>query len=145
MYSPTPSESVKPLIIIVDDDTSLLKLLRSVLRRDGFRVLTAGSGDDALRICTRFRRRIDAMITDIEMPGISGFRLAEQVAVKRPGMPVLFMSGSFTGAHCLTVEGAPKRWEFLQKPFSGAGLTSKLEALIPNAGNARRWLDLTDK
>ena len=120
-----------PLIIIVDDDTSLLRLLRSILRADGFRVLMAGSGDHALRICTRFRRPIDAMITDVEMPGISGFKLAEQVAIRRPHMPILFMSGSFNewdwsgnGAH-------PGARDFMQKPFTGAALTSKLKALIP--------------
>lgn len=56
----------------------------------------ADNGDHALRICSRFQRPIDAMITDVEMPGMSGFTLAAEVSARRPLMPVLFMSGSVT-------------------------------------------------
>jgi CheY-like chemotaxis protein len=117
------SKGARPLIVVVDDDTSLLRVLSSILRTSGFQVLTATGGNDAVRICTRFRRPIDALVTDVEMPGLSGFGLAEQMLLTRPAMPVLFMSGSFTGDEYLSCEEGRARRAFLQKPFSGAGLS----------------------
>ena len=84
----------KPLAVVVDDQESLRVILRSFLEVNGFRVLTAASGRDALRLCGRIKESIEVLITDVQMPGISGFDLAIKASQLRPGIPVLFMSGN---------------------------------------------------
>ena len=124
---------VKPLIIIVDDEEPLRRMLRSILLMNGYRVLVASTSNDALRICTQFRRRIDLMITDVEMPGFSGFVLADEVARDRPRMPILFISGGFNRQDHAVRDMLRAGREFLEKPFTGSTLASKLKSMIATA------------
>jgi two-component system cell cycle sensor histidine kinase/response regulator CckA len=105
-------------------------MLRSILRMNGYRVLVAGTSNDALRICTQFRRPIDLMITDVAMPGFSGFVLADEVARNRPRMPILFISGGFDRQDYAVRDVLHAGREFLEKPFTGRALASKLKSMI---------------
>src|SRR5688500_5741009 len=81
-------------ILLVDDDKDLREFLYQHLLYCGHSVLQAGSGPEATE---RFRRNmndIDILVTDIVMPGFSGDQLAVQLAEKKPGLPVLFISGN---------------------------------------------------
>ena len=119
----------KPLIIVVDDQEPLRMLLRSVLSADGFRVLVASTGNEALRICARIRRPIAVMIIDVRLPGLSGFELGVEVARLRPRTPVLFISGAFRDNDPeLRKRLGPGR-DFLGKPFHLNSLASKLESM----------------
>jgi len=124
------SKPAKPLIMVVDDEESLRLVLRAVLRAHGFRVLVASRGDDALRICKRIRRPIALMVTDLQLPGLSGFELAEEAARLRPRMPVLFISGGFRDHDCKIRERLGPGREFLAKPFNLNSFASKLDSMM---------------
>ena len=120
----------KQLIMIVDDEESLRLVLRAVLRAHGFRVLVASTGDQAVQICRRIRRPIALMITDLQLPGFSGFEVADKVAQLRPRMPVLFISGGFRDQDSRIREHLGPGREFLGKPFNLKSFVSKLGSMM---------------
>lgn len=102
-----------PTILVVDDDAPIREMLAMILRSDGFAVVTAQNGDEALRISHTRERHIDLVISDLEMPGIDGAHLASEIRSEHPSLPVLLISGSgrHTDAASLPISG------FLSKPF----------------------------
>jgi DNA-binding response OmpR family regulator len=120
----------KKLILIVDDEDLVRRMLGLLLKIHGFRVLQASTGNDALRICARFRRPIDLMITDIQMPELPGFDLARLTAAVRPEMAVLFISGAFSEQDPEIRENLSPGRDFLAKPFTPKVLASKVESLL---------------
>ena len=99
-----------------------------MLRRQGFEVLDAEDGVQALRVAAAFDGPIDLLLTDIVMPHMNGRDLAERLAVVRPATKVLFMSGYTDHAvvHRELSAGAP----FLQKPFTPDTLARKVRTLL---------------
>jgi hypothetical protein len=111
-------------------------MLRSFLAMNGFRVLTAPTGPHALRICGRIKRPIQVMITDVQMPEMSGFDLAIKATQLRPEMPVLLMSAGFSESDFELRNRLGPRTAFVQKPFSLAALSSKLRSVLRPAYSA---------
>src|SRR4051812_21493953 len=104
------------VILLVDDDLSVQLFTWKLLRSYGFTVLTAGNGTNAMEASRNHPGTIDLLFTDIDMPGISGLELSKQIAVERPDIKVLIMTGGGT---------EPERLEglaVLQKPFTDAAL-----------------------
>jgi len=83
------------VVLVVDDNDLLLSLVGRILDTAGIAALQAGSAADALRLWRDSPVPIDMLITDVEMPGQSGFALADKLTRDRPDLPVLFMSGSY--------------------------------------------------
>ena len=81
-------------VLLVEDEDAVRALAREVLRRQGYVVLEARHGVDALRVAERHTDDIHLMITDVVMPHMSGRELAERLGSVRPKMKVLFMSGA---------------------------------------------------
>jgi CheY-like chemotaxis protein len=81
----------RPVLLIVDDEPGILSALRRALRREGYEIVTAGSGAAALRVLRE--RRVDALLTDHKMPGMSGLELIREVAAQWPGLPKLLLTG----------------------------------------------------
>jgi response regulator RpfG family c-di-GMP phosphodiesterase len=81
----------RPVLLIVDDEPSILSALRRALRREAFEVVTADSGAAALRVLGE--RRVDALLTDHKMPGMSGLELVREVAARHPGIPTFLLTG----------------------------------------------------
>jgi DNA-binding response OmpR family regulator len=101
------------------------ELARKVLTRQGYRVLTAASGDEALRMADDYSGSIDILLTDVVMPGISGPEVAQRLRQSRPETRVLYMSGyagDALGAHGLGDGQAA----FIEKPFTPAALAAKV-------------------
>jgi DNA-binding response OmpR family regulator len=121
----------KPLAVVVDDQESLRAMLRSFLTTSGFRVLTAPTGGHALRICRRIKRPINVMITDVQMPEMSGFDLAAKAGEICPEMPILLMSGAFSESDFEIRRRLGPRTAFVRKPFSWTVLSSKLRSVLP--------------
>ena len=126
-------ESLPRTILLVEDDEQLRILLREVLRASGYTVLEARLNSQAAMLFGQHADRIDLMLTDVMMPGTTGYHLAKRLRVWRPDMKVLFMSGlprETIEAERLLDPGAP----FLPKPFDGSTLLAKIrEILHPSA------------
>src|SRR5438128_1711702 len=103
----------------VDDEAIVRRLVHEVLRMNGYTVLEAIQGDDALRLCEEHPGGIDLLLTDVMMPGMSGRELAERAAVLRPETRVLFMSG-YTDDAVLRHGVFDADIAFIQKPFKPA-------------------------
>lgn len=78
------------VILVVEDDAALNRLMQTVLRQNGYGVEAASDGEEALAVLDR--RHIDMMITDIMMPGVDGFRLVEALREAGFTLPVLFVT-----------------------------------------------------
>ena len=103
-------------ILVVEDESAVRALVRTVLRSRGYRVLVAGSGREALETIANYDGTIDLLFTDVVMPEMSGRDLARQVTARYPNIRVLFMSGYATD---VIAEGGllDAGVHFLQKPF----------------------------
>jgi signal transduction histidine kinase/ActR/RegA family two-component response regulator len=116
-------------VLLVEDEPAVRTLARQVLRKEGYEVLEAARGDEALDIALRHPRTIHLLLTDVVMPGMSGRRLWEQLSTCRPDAKVLFMSGYTDDAvvrHGIRDAGLP----FLQKPFSLTALADAVRRAI---------------
>jgi PAS domain S-box-containing protein len=108
-------------ILLCEDDAKIRTLVEKMLRKHGYQVLVAQTPEEALRMAADRGDAIDLLLTDVVMPHMSGFELAKALAVKRPEIKVLYMSG-YTDTHIAGAPELPENMPFLQKPFTTAGL-----------------------
>jgi two-component system cell cycle sensor histidine kinase/response regulator CckA len=111
-------------ILAVDDEPLLRNLIASVLEDNGFAVLTADSGAQAIDLFREHSGEIDLLLSDIMMPGIDGPSLATQLQRSRPDLKVLLMSGYCDPAQL------GYGFEFLPKPFDLSDLVAKVRGLL---------------
>ena len=110
-----------PTILLVDDDHDLREVVAAILAEPGYTVLTATDGYEALRILVD--RVVDLLITDIQMPGITGFELARQAKLMRPSLHVIYLSGRASKPDRL----GPIYGLLLRKPVRGGDLLHMVE------------------
>lgn len=108
-------------ILTVEDDDILRNVVVKFLSRDGYRVLTAANGEEALRICREHGEPIHLLLTDMVMPGMSGKELAGKAKELRPDLKVLFMSG-YADSGIVENGVLEKGTALIQKPFTGRDL-----------------------
>jgi len=116
-------------VLLVEDEPGMLGMTSALLRNQGYRVLAAGSPDEALRIARAYQKQIDLLMTDVIMPGMDGKELAERLKTERPGLRCLFMSGytaDLIARHGVLDEGV----YFLQKPFLLPVLAGKVREVL---------------
>ena len=113
-------------VLVVDDQQSICTLVASAMEAEGFSVVTATSGREALHIAHACAGHLDLLCTDYDMPGMDGAALAQELRVDSPGLPVILMSGSFDPA----VSRLSTPWRFLPKPFSLVDLAQMAHALV---------------
>ena len=116
-----------PTVLLVDDDDSLRNLLQRILEEHGYHVLPASNGPDAIGLCREFWHPIALLLTDVEMPGMSGFELAAQALRLHPGMKVLFVSGNGAGQ---LGRAAGFNADVLAKPFETSVLIRNITQLL---------------
>jgi CheY-like chemotaxis protein len=125
-------------ILLVEDNDRVRELLRSILQRDGYTVLEAGDGAEALRLYES-HPQIDLLLADAVMPHLSGRALAKHLIASHSGLRVLFMSG-YTEEHILRRGFPAARAPFIQKPFRARELThavrQALDAATPSSVEA---------
>jgi len=122
-------------VLLVEDEAGVRNLSRFVLESNGYVVLEARGGADAIALAEAHAGAIDLLVTDVVMPGMSGRQLADALRQVRPATRVLFMSG-YTDEAVLRhgVTGASPA--FLQKPFSPIGLARKVREVLDAPGQA---------
>jgi len=112
-------------ILLVEDDLSVRMLVKDILGEQGYRVLEAANGEEALHLVkSRVVETIDLLLTDIVMPRMGGKVLADRLKVIHPGLKVLFASGYADNTP--VDETSP----FLQKPFTVGGLACKVREVL---------------
>jgi PAS domain S-box-containing protein len=102
-------------ILVVEDDDAVRKIVRTTLESAGYKVVEARDGVEAIDSVRTQDARVDLVLTDIVMPGMSGREMADRLRQSSPGLPVVFMSGYTDDA--VAAEGKPDT-AFLQKPFT---------------------------
>jgi two-component system cell cycle sensor histidine kinase/response regulator CckA len=116
-------------VLLVEDETAVREMTRAALQRRGYTVLPAASGAEALEIARENPGRIDVVLTDVVMPGMSGPQLVERLRAEQIVLPALFMSG-YTSDAVLRHGIETGETDFLQKPFSPAALAAKLRQVL---------------
>ena len=109
------------LVLLVDDDRSVREMVSMALIKKGYRVMSTGDGQDALRLLRDHLDKISLVLSDVIMPRMSGVELASQISQMKPQLPVLLMSGFMTD-ELQEVRTRQEEWPLIQKPFSFADL-----------------------
>jgi two-component system cell cycle sensor histidine kinase/response regulator CckA len=111
-------------ILVAEDERSILNLIATALAPEGYQLLKAASGAEALNIVASSDQPLDLVLTDAMMPGMSGPELARTLLATRPDLPVIVMSGH---THLLTgIEAGGPAITTLQKPFTAKELRSRV-------------------
>jgi signal transduction histidine kinase/ActR/RegA family two-component response regulator len=116
-------------ILLVEDDDAVRPLMAKVLERNGFEVVHAASGGEALEICQDPDASIDLLLSDVVMPGMSGRELAEAVKEIVPDVPVLLVSGHHED-EILRRGVDQQETALLRKPFDAQGLVRAVRSLL---------------
>ncbi len=115
-------------VLVVDDEPALLRLMGRAIERSGYRPVLAAGGAEALAIVRAQEQVIDAIVTDVRMPGMSGPELIDTLADEEVDVPVLFVSGQIDAAIAIDSPATARRM-FLAKPFEIRQLVRALGAL----------------
>jgi PAS domain S-box-containing protein len=144
VYLPRIEEAVGPLqpnsagtelpqgwetILLVEDEEGVRELIRTLLQSSGYTVLAAANGGEALLICEKYFGPIHLLITDVVMPHMSGPELVERLALLRPGLQALYMSG-YSDEAIINHGMFERSLVFLQKPFTQADLKCRVRKIL---------------
>ncbi len=113
-------------VLLVEDDAAVRRLIEDSLEQNGYRVVSAANGDEALAILDRSDNPPDLVVSDIVMTGISGLELARQLRERFPDLPILLVSGYADER----VDSAVAGTELLSKPFTSEDLARKVGTLL---------------
>ena len=120
------SQAILPTILVVEDDPSILKMVKLILEEAGLGVLSASSAHQARLIAESFPHSIHLLLSDVMMPDVSGPELANTLKQNRPEMRVMLMSGFADGAMLVLNHG----WHFVAKPFLATALLARVNDVL---------------
>jgi CheY-like chemotaxis protein len=115
-------------VLIVDDDPDVLPIAATILSKLGYQPIAASSGSGALELLRR-NPSIALLMTDLNMPGMHGFELAERARALRPDLKILYTSGHVAG---LRDNPALRYGPFIGKPWRYDDLRAQLSLLVEN-------------
>ena len=124
--APAVAGAIGGTVLVVEDEDAVRAVVAEALREQGCRVLEAGSGTAGLRLL-QSQERIDALVTDVGLPGLNGRQLADAARERRPELPVLLITGYAGGA---VEEALPAGMEVIGKPFALDELTLRVRAMV---------------
>ncbi len=115
-------------ILVVDDDCSIRTFVKLFLEIEGYAVLMAENAETAIKMYTQHQSTVALLLTDVVMPHMNGLELADQILLREPQLPILFMSGS---------ENASRGFGCVAKPFTVAGLVRKVGEVLESRSPVR--------
>lgn len=121
--------SGRETVLLVEDEDAVRRLAKEILERRGYHVLAAACGQEALEVAKTHKARVDLVLTDVVMPGMSGSEVAHRLIQQRPEIRVLYMSGYADDA--ILRHGVQHgSVNFIQKPFSPDALSVKVREVL---------------
>jgi CheY-like chemotaxis protein len=132
---PAGAESQGETILLVEDEAAVRELVATALADRGYRLLTAADAEEAIETERGHDGPIDLLITDVVMRGLRGPDLACRIRERRPGIPVLFMSG-YPDDALSAGASLPGGTAFLQKPFRVSALGAKVAEVLRTSGSS---------
>ena len=128
-HTPTTSRRGGETLLVVEDEPLVLRLAERILKSLGYKVLTAATPADALRVAEACEGTIDLLVTDVVMPEMNGWSLAERLLAARPDLKTLYVSGY--PAEIISGQGLlEKGVRFLQKPFAPQDLAGAVRGAL---------------
>ncbi len=124
-----PSRQLTGLAVVVEDQAAIRRTMMRSLQNAGFNVIEACTAEEALAIVQDLEARVDLLVTDVVLPGLSGIKLADALRGRQPDLRVLVCSG-YMGHEQDTGIVLNERTAFLAKPFTGHELVSKATSLF---------------
>jgi len=141
--APTPSHGVAAVapqgsetVLLIEDEDAVRHLVCRVLQQQGYTVLEARDGDEALRMLADYEEPIDLVVTDLVMPGLSGRALVEELASTHRRFKVLFVSG-YTDDEIIRRGLLDPRVEFLEKPFTVNSFAQRVREVLDSPSRGR--------
>lgn len=133
-HAAPPTETFRgtETVLLVEDADALRKLTNVLLEQNGYRVLPAANGAEALQMMREKPERIDLLLTDVIMPGMDGRALAKHLELLQPGLKVLYVSG-YTDAAIVGHGAFESGAALLHKPFTEEGLIQKVREVLDTA------------
>jgi two-component system, cell cycle sensor histidine kinase and response regulator CckA len=119
----------KETILLAEDEEPVRMMVQEFLQSHGYTVLRAADGLEALGICEQYSEPIHLLLTDVVMPRMGGRELAERMALLRPDLPILYISG-YTDDVAVRHGAADRKAAFLSKPFTLQSLALKLREVL---------------
>jgi DNA-binding NtrC family response regulator len=124
--TPDSCKATLETIMVVDDDPLVLGVVVRLLKFANFHVISAENGADAIELAKETEGKIDLLLSDINMPMMSGPDLGEILKKSRPDLHVMLMSGGANGSLLVLNYG----WAFIQKPFVAAKLVEMIKKVL---------------
>jgi len=123
------------VVLLVEDEAQVRHVAAETLRDLGYQVLEAPTGPAALEMLQDLRRRVDALVTDVGLPGgLNGRQVADAARLERPGLPVLFITGYAGSA---LQDRLASGMAVIGKPFTLAALAGKISSMLEESLNTR--------
>ena len=119
-------------ILLVEDEEAVRALATRILVREGYTVLAASRGDEAVSLFARHQREVILLVSDLVLPGLGGIEIAQRLREMRPELKVLLMSG-YTDRDVGAIAGQSEGMAFMQKPFTPDVLTRRVSELLTGA------------
>jgi two-component system cell cycle sensor histidine kinase/response regulator CckA len=123
---PPSTKGLRETILVVDDNKEILRVVVLILEAEGFRVYSAASGPSALKLANETTEIIDLVLSDVEMPEMSGPDLGQAIKATRPNIHVMLMSGGNNGNLLVLNYG----WAYMQKPFVAVKLVQMVREVL---------------
>jgi DNA-binding response OmpR family regulator len=117
--------SKEKIVLVVDDESGIRRLVATLVAAQGFRTLEAANGLEALHVYGSYRSEIVLVITDVQMPVMDGLEAVSRMRTISPDVPVIFMTAA-AGELAQKLAG----WEPLRKPFKPAELVARVRSVL---------------
>jgi two-component system cell cycle sensor histidine kinase/response regulator CckA len=128
------TDGARQRVLLVDDELPVRTFIAKVLRREGFEILEAGDGQDALGVLQQMSGDVDVLVTDVNMPRMTGIELVEKVKTEFPGVPVVYISGEHLEDR---LHNPSRRVVFLRKPFRPQAMLDAIRAVTADSDAVR--------